>query len=361
MDRTIEHGLNPEGEAARGTLEIAKLGQAKRSTMWRRVTGSHYAWVFAGVVLALVLVTAAVRQSQSSAGLGESIVSTSTGLSGFAPARDERIAAYLRQETAAISSNLEARPAPAESPESSESSGSEESETKAVTAPMIAQTASLTIVPANYDRTAGSIDGLVAAYGGYVQKLNSESRRDASREVSLTLLVPVKQMDAFLADLRKLGHVEDESRETEEVTEQYVDLDARLHSARTGEQRLLELLQTRTGKLEDVLDAERELTRVRGEIESMTGERNLLVHRVEYATVDLQLQEQYRAQFGSGAPAGSLRNALVEGFRNLEAGAVTALTFVLAYGPSILFWLVIFGAPAWLAWRVTRRRFATPQ
>jgi hypothetical protein len=361
MDQTIEHGLNPEGEAAREALEITKPGQAKRRAMWRRLAGSRYAWAFAGVVLALVVVTAAIRQSQSSAGLGEDIVATSTGLSGFAAARDERAAEELRQETAAISSNLDARPAPAESAESSDSSGAEQSETKAVTGPIIAQTASLTIVPANYDRAAGSIDALVAAYGGYVQKLDSESRQDASREVSLTLRVPVKQMDTFLADVRKLGRVEEESRENEEVTDQYVDLDARLQSARAGEQRLLGLLQTRTGKLEDVLDAEHELTRMQGEIESMTGERNVLVHRVEYATVELQLQEQYRAQFGSGTPAGSLRNALVEGFRNLEAGAITALAFVLTYGPSILFWLVIFGAPAWLVWRVARRKFVTPQ
>jgi hypothetical protein len=341
MDRTMEGNFNPRDEAD-GELENARPEKAKRLAMWRHVAGNRYAWGIAGAVLALIVAMAAIRQSQSSA-----------HLAGIARTPAEIDALGELRQAAATSSNLEARPAP-EAPEV------ETSEAKAITGPMIAQTASLTILPANYDRTAGSIDALVTAHGGYVQKLNSESRPDASRQVSLTLRVPVKQIDGFLADLRKLGRVEAESRENEEVTDQYVDLDARLQNARAGEQRLVQLLGTRTGKLEDVLDAERELTRVRGDIQSMTGERNLLVHRVEYATVELQLQEQYRVQLTSSS-AGSLHNALVEGLRNLEEGAFGAVEFLLTYGPSMAFWLAIFGIPGWLAWRGARRRFSAQQ
>jgi hypothetical protein len=165
-------------------------------------------------------------------------------------------------------------------------------------------------------------------------------------------------MDVFLTELRKLGRVEAESRQNDEVTDQYLDLDARLQNAKAAEQRLIQLLATRAGKLEDVLEAERELTRVHGDVESMTGERNPLLHRVDYATVELQLQEQYRAQLSTGTPSGSLRNAMVEGLRNLWTGMMAALVFVLETGPSVLFWLAIFGVPAWLAVRFARHRFA---
>jgi Domain of unknown function (DUF4349) len=346
MNRGMEFSLSPEDRAARGAVELDERADAKQPPMWRRLATSSYVWALAGI-LAVVAATAVMHRSHSPSGLTGNMAQTPRGFDTLAQASDgESVLAKLRQE-AGTDSNVENPSAPPPDPGIPE--------TGAITAPMIAETASLTIVPTNYDRAAGSIDALVAARGGYVQKLTSESRPDSSRQIYLTLRMPVKQMDASLADLRKLGRVEEESRENEEVTDQYVDLDARLESARAGEQRLIQLLQTRAGKLEDVLDAERELTRVRGEIESMSGERNLLMHRVGYATIEIQLQEQYHAQFSYGIPSGSLHNALVEGFRNLEGEAIAALAFALAYGPSLFFWLAIFSMPAWLAWRVVRR------
>jgi hypothetical protein len=165
--------------------------------------------------------------------------------------------------------------------------------------------------------------------------------------------VPAANLDSVLTQLRKLGHVQEESRANDEVADQYVDLEARLKSARASEQRLLELQATRTGKLADVLDVERELARVRGEIESMEGQRIVLAHRVDFATIEVQLQEEYRATLDSRSSSTrtTIWNATVEGFDNLEAGTVAILLFVLAYGPSILFWLAVFALPAWLIWR----------
>jgi len=219
--------------------------------------------------------------------------------------------------------------------------------------PMITQTASLTIIVSNYDEASASLSHLAAIEGGYVQKLDAEATPDAPRQVSATLRVPAKQVGSFLAELRKLGRVQQESQANEEITDQYVDLQARLKSARASEQRMLQLLATRTGKLEDVLDAERELARIRGEIESMEGQRNLLVHRVDYATVEVQLREEYRKQLGSERPStvNSIRNAAVEGFGNFEDGVIGVLIFLLDYGLSILFWLALFAVPSWLIWR----------
>jgi Domain of unknown function (DUF4349) len=346
MDRTLN------------IIEPEQPGQGGHRAFWRRLTATRHVWTIGGILLALIVVAASIEESSSHTPLvGDRIAGwMDTSLAHPASPDASALAVFEQRRAAAtMSSSLEdnatrdtvtaeANPAPV---------------TGVVSGPMMAQTASLTIVPTNYDQAAGAVSALVASRGGYIQKLDSEAQPDSSRQVSITLRVPAKQMDSFLADLRKLGSVKAESRENDEVTDQYVDLDARLQNAQAGEQRLIQLLATRTGKVEDVLDAERELTRVRGEVESMTGERNLLLHRVDYATVDLQLQEQYRAQFGSGAPAGSVHNALVEGFRNLEAGAIGALLFVLAYGPAVMFWLAVFGAPLWFAWRAMRRRFAT--
>jgi Domain of unknown function (DUF4349)/Putative zinc-finger len=225
--------------------------------------------------------------------------------------------------------------------------------------PMIVQTASLSIVAKNYDEASAAIEKLVTARGGYVEKLDAKAQSGNARALSVALRIPAKQLDGFLTDLRKLGHVEEESQSNEEVSAEYVDLQARLKSAQATERRLIELLGTRTGKLEDVLDAERELARVRGEIESMQGQSAVLVHRVSYATVQVQLSEEYHEKLQSSASTGTkLWNALVEGVQNLQDGIVGLLIFVLNYGLSILFWLGAFVIPAWLIWRRLHSRSA---
>lgn len=219
--------------------------------------------------------------------------------------------------------------------------------------PMIVQTASITILTQNYDQASGQIQPLTSARGGYVQDMTADTRTGTARSVSATLRVPDKQLEGFLADLRKLGHVEQETRNNREVTDAYIDLTARLKTARATEQRVLELLGTRTGKLSDVLEAEQELARIRGEIESMDGQRAHMEHEVRYATVQVQLNEEYREQLNpeSFSTGRRLRNSLVEGLGNLAAGITGTAIFVFAYGPSILFWLGVIGIPAWFIWR----------
>jgi Domain of unknown function (DUF4349) len=98
---------------------------------------------------------------------------------------------------------------------------------------------------------------------------------------------------------------------------------------------------------------------VRGEIESMQGQSAVLVHRVSYATVQLQLSEEYHEKLQSSASTGTkLWNALVEGVQNLQDGIVGLLIFVLNYGLSILFWLGAFVIPSWLIWRRLHARSA---
>ena len=255
--------------------------------------------------------------------------------------------------TAAAQPAAEPAPPPAP-PQSDDTLQSPES-----VGPMIVQTASLSIVARNYDEASEAIGKLAKARGGYVEKLDAKAQTGSARELSIALRVPAKQLDGFLEDLRQLGHVEQESQSNEEVSAEYVDLQARLRSAQATERRLIELLATRTGRLVDVLDVERELARVRGEIESMQGQSNLLQHRVSYATVQVELSEVYHERLQLGVSTGTrLRNAFVEGIHNLEDGIVGALVFVLDEGPAILFWLAVLGLPGWLIWRRWRARSA---
>ena len=119
------------------------------------------------------------------------------------------------------------------------------------------------------------------------------------RGVEASLRVPASELAATLAELRSLGRVQRETQSGEEVPQQHADLLARLQNSREEEQRLRAILQQRTGKIDDVLQVEEEIARVRGEIESMEAEQKVLEHRVDFAAIDLELVEEYKAPFDS--------------------------------------------------------------
>src|SRR5471032_672993 len=222
--------------------------------------------------------------------------------------------------------------------------------------PMIARGAQLSLTTKDFAKTRQALEEILKRHKAYIGQLNVNSPSGAGRTLDATLRVPATELDAALAELKKLGHVEQESQSGEEVTRQYVDLEARLTNARNAEQRLTSLLRERTGKLQDVLSVEKEITRVRGEIESMEGERKNLGARVEFATVHLTINEEYKAQLQIGPDSGwtGLGNAAVEGYRNMVEGVLGVARFLLSVGPSLMLWTALLFWPARAAWRRLR-------
>ncbi len=172
--------------------------------------------------------------------------------------------------------------------------------------------------------------------------------------------VPSDQLDATLTEVKTLGRVESESQSGQDVTSQYVDLQARLSNARNTEQRLTDLLRNRTGKLSDVLEVEQELDRVRGQIEQMEAERKNMSNQVSYATLNATIAEDYKAQLQVVPPSTSTRlsNAAVEGYRSMADGVVSLALFLLSNGPSLLLWGALLFLPARFLWKKVRRSFA---
>ena len=335
--------------------EVSNSLNRRESWKWRPLIARPYLWAFASLAIVALIFFASIPNLFRARDAAEP---ASRRASGYQSWLDKAGTAVTQSGSNVYQSSTETSETGTVAPESASPAppvAGDELKAPETVGPMIAQTASLSIVATNYEEASAAIERLAAAHGGYVEKLTAKAQTGSASGLSAALRIPAKQLDGFLADLRKLGHVEEESRENEEVSAQYVDLQARLKSARATEQRLIELLGTRTGKLSEVLDAERELARIRGEIESMQGQNAILVHRVTYATVQVELSEEYRERLGTTSKGTKIWNALVEGLGNLEDGAVAALIFLLAYGPSILFWSTVLILPAWLIWRRLRR------
>ncbi len=225
-----------------------------------------------------------------------------------------------------------------------------------IAGPMIVRTASLAVVVKDFDAGREALDNLLRAHHGYAGQLTVTTPQNAGRTLTATLQVPSDQIDAVLAELKKLGRVEQESQAAEEVTRQYVDLTARLKNARETEQRLIEVLRERTGKVKDVLEVEQEIARVRGEIERMDAERKNLERQVRYASLQLKLSEEYKAALEPPQPSVGTRlgNAMVEGFRDAMESAISFVIFLLSVGPWLALWTLVFFWPARLAYRRVR-------
>lgn len=228
---------------------------------------------------------------------------------------------------------------------------------RAATGPMIIRTAQLALITKDFDKARESVESILKRHRGYVGELKVSGSTGSGRTLTGTLRVPADQLDAMIADLKPLGRVESESQSGQDVTSQYVDLQARLTNARNTEQRLTDLLRNRTGKLSDVLEVEQELDRVRGEIEQMEAERKNMSNQVSYATVSLTVTEDYRAQLQVVPPSTSTRllNAAVDGYRSVVNGILSATLFLLSTGPTLLVWGLILFFPARLLWRKARR------
>jgi hypothetical protein len=226
--------------------------------------------------------------------------------------------------------------------------------------PMIARSVSLSIIAKDFSTSRASLDSILARYHGYAATLAVSSEQNAARSLQASLRIPAGELNAAVIELKSLGRVQNETQNGEEVTQQHADLVARLKNSRETEQRLQDILLNRTGKVSDVLAVEQEIARVRGEIEQMEAEQKSLEHRVDFATIDLKLSEEYKAQLGSPVPSVSTRfhNAFVSGYSAAAETIIGILLFFAEVGPSLLIWLLILLPIAWLLWRRWRRSVA---
>ncbi len=224
---------------------------------------------------------------------------------------------------------------------------------------MIARSVAITVLVKNIEAARRDLDGILVKHGGYAAQLAINTPENGARSFQSSLRIPAGELTTALDELRGLGRVQTETQSGEEVTQQHTDLVARLTNARETETRLRAILQQHAGKMEDVLEVEEKISETRGEIEQMEAEQKALEHRVAFASVELQLTEQYKAQLGGGAPQSvgtEMHNALVAGLRNAGGSLLGLVLFFEEYGPGLVLWTVLLGGPVWLVWRIRRRR-----
>jgi hypothetical protein len=228
--------------------------------------------------------------------------------------------------------------------------------------PMVIRTATLRIIVKEFGNVRPTVEAVVSQFGGFVDRLSVDADSANARSLTGSLRVPSDRIGAALDRLRQLGQVVEDAQGSEDVTDQIVDLDARLASARATEQRLTDLLKNRTGRLSDVLSVERELARVRLDIERLDAEKTNTTRRVTYATITIQISEERKQGLETGAlPLSTrIRVAAADGVAAAIESLVGIGLFILRAGPSLLIWGIVAIA-AWVAIRRTLARRGTPK
>jgi len=145
---------------------------------------------------------------------------------------------------------------------------------------------------ASFDDAVTKITVFANEERGYVATTSSEKQENGKLKGEIVVKVLPENLDRFLQKLRGLGELKNQTLGTEDVTKAYFDTDARLKNAHVMEQRLIDMLKTKTGKVSDLLQVEKELGRVREEIEKMQGELKYWDSQVQFATVTISLAEK---------------------------------------------------------------------
>ena len=127
---------------------------------------------------------------------------------------------------------------------------------------------------------------------GYVATTDSQKQANGKLRGQVVVKVLPENLDRLLQKLRGLGDLKNQTLGTEDVTKAYFDTDARLKNAHVMEKRLIDMLKTKTGKVSDLLQVEKELGRVREDIEKMQGELKYWDSQVQFATVTISLAEK---------------------------------------------------------------------
>ncbi len=207
------------------------------------------------------------------------------------------------------------------------------------------------------ERTAGQHGGTVTSMQvgsdteGPVYRYDESTGVQSSTPMRgwVTVRVPADRYDAFMGAVTQLGTVRFRTQAAEDVTQQHVDMQARLDNLRAEEKRLREFFAA-AKKVDEMLAIERELERVRGEIESLDAQIRYLERQAAMATVTIELVEPKDVIRPAGETWG-FGDAVTAGFRAAAAGIQLVIVILIAVSP-----FLALGAIAYVVIRAIVRK-----
>lgn len=224
--------------------------------------------------------------------------------------------------------------------------GDERNENPLVETQKLIRNAQLRFETQNLEETYQKVNAASAKHQAYFQR-DTEGKDYQSLYRSLTIRVPQKNFESLINDITTgITYFDMKEIGSRDVTEQFIDLEARLKAKKSLEERYLDLLKKAT-KISEILEIERELTNIREEIESKEGQLKYLQSSVSYSTIDIHFYkkmargEQTRVSYWT-----KIKNGFVSGWN----GMLSFFIGLLHIWPFILILVV-------LIWYLKRKLF----
>ena len=202
------------------------------------------------------------------------------------------------------------------------------------------------------------ITAAAESHGGFV--VTSEFKQNPvaagakpSQSVTVVARVPASQFASALDQIRNAGErVIQEKISGQDVSEEYLDVEARLRNKKALEGQFLEIMK-QARKVEDALDVQSQLADVRTEIERLEGRRRFLENQAALSTITTTLQ---MPQPIIAATTSGFGNTITRAFGDAVDTAASIVLFVIQAVIVLVPITVFFGLPGWVVWRALRRR-----
>ncbi len=156
-----------------------------------------------------------------------------------------------------------------------------------IEARLIQKSASLSIDVDSVKESTIGVYGIVDSINGYVESTNNYSENSAS----IVVKVPSDQLESVIEQLGKIGNITSERRSSRDVTDEVIDIEARLKNLVELRSRFRTLL-SKADKVEEILSIERELSRIQTEIDSIESRKKMLIGNVEQSKISIRLQQK---------------------------------------------------------------------
>ncbi len=214
---------------------------------------------------------------------------------------------------------------------------------------LIIRTGTMNLEIETYNDAEIKINDLVKNLNGYTSASTSSLNAAGKKQGSITIKVPAEKFDELIAKLGEIGTISSQNISSSDVTEEYIDLAARLKTEKELEQRLISLLDTKASSLSDIIEIESKLATVRQKIESVEGRMKFLMSQASYSTLTVSIFEPSLLETSSGGgffyEIGQAFKEGLEGFtdvlKTIIIAAIALLPLVVFLG--LLVFLVIKG------------------
>ncbi|HVX92730.1 MAG TPA: DUF4349 domain-containing protein [Candidatus Dojkabacteria bacterium] len=205
------------------------------------------------------------------------------------------------------------------------------------------KTGSVSITVDDFDKSSQKVRDIAASVNGLVTS-SSDTGKDNTRSVVISIKVPAKNFDSVVKQLKAIGVTVVTSSETSyDITQTYIDLKARLKNQKALEAQLILILDKAT-KVSDILLIQQELSNVQGQIEVLQSQINYYDSQIDMSTITVSMslnKESLSVVDNTWKPLGTFRTAL-QSLITVFLGLLDLIIWIVVFSPIVLIPLIIY-------------------